>query len=420
MATETKKAMHELGVKARRAYILLAESSAKQRNLALNLAAGSIRENSKKILGANAKDMTAARKSGVSKAMLDRLELTQPRIEAMAKSLEDISKLPDTLGKKLANFKRPNGLIIDKVSVPLGVIGIIYEARPNVTADAGGLCLKSGNTVILRSGSDSFHSSKAIADCLKDGLNATDLPEDAIQLVQTTDREAVGLMLKMTEFIDVIIPRGGKSLTSRVMKDSRVPTLLHLDGNCHTYIHKDADHKMACEVLLNAKMRRTGICGATESLVIDKEILQLLPKIVDLLLESGCEVRGDAVARKCDDRIKPASVTDWRTEYLDAIISVKTVLGIDEAVEHINNYGSHHTDAIITQNNKAAEMFLKKIDSAIVLHNASTQFADGGEFGFGAEIGIATGRLHARGPVGVEQLTTYKYVVRGNGQVRPK
>ncbi len=420
MIGHTKKKIHALGAKARKAYILLAQSAASQRNAAITEAARSIRANSKNILTANARDIQAGQASKTNKAMLDRLELTPKRIEAMAQSLEEIAALPDPLGKILASFQRPNGLLIERVSIPLGVIGIIYESRPNVTSDAGALCLKSGNAAILRSGSDSFHSSQAISQCLQTGLKAAGLPKDAIQTIPTTDREAVGEMLRMTGIIDVIIPRGGKSLTSLVMKDSRIPTLLHLDGNCHTYIHEKAARTMAKEVLLNAKMRRTGICGATESLVIDKTALHLLPELADALIHEGCEIKGDAQARKVDARIKPATAEDWRTEYLDAIISVKTVNGIDEAINHINAYGSHHTDAIITQDKKAAEQFLRQVDSAIVLHNASTQFADGGEFGFGAEIGIATGRLHARGPVGVEQLTTYKYVVRGNGQVRPK
>ena len=420
MVTDTKALMQGLGVKARKAYAQLAGADTAQKNLALQEAARSIRQNSRKIAAANAKDMKAGSKAKMSKAMLDRLELTPARIEAIAKSIEAIATLPDPVGKTIAHFNRPNGLAIDRVSVPLGVIGIIYESRPNVTADAGALCLKSGNAVILRGGSDSLHSSLAIAACMQDGLKAARLPKEAIQLVSTPDRAAVGAMLTMTDVIDVIIPRGGKSLTSRVMKDSRVPTLLHLEGNCHTYIHSAADPKMAVEVLLNAKMRRTGICGATESLVIDKAALPLLPAIVDALVKEGCEVRGDSAVRKMDKRIKPAKEDDWGTEYLDAIISVKSVAGIDEAIKHINRYGSHHTDAIITNDKTTAEQFLQQVDSAIVLHNASTQFADGGEFGFGAEIGIATGRLHARGPVGVEQLTTYKYAVRGTGQIRPK
>ncbi len=420
MVSDTKSIMRELGSKARKAYAVLAESSADQKNQALLEAAKAIRSNAKEIIKANSIDMAAARKSSMSKAMLDRLELFAARIEAMAISIEDIAKLTDPVGKVMATFKRPNGLIIERVSIPLGVIGLIYESRPNVTADAGALCIKSGNAVILRSGSDSFYSSNAIAECLRIGLAKAGLPADGVQLVQTNDREAVAAMLKMVGVIDVIIPRGGKSLNTRIMKDSKVPTLLHLEGNCHTYIHAKADAEMAVKVLLNAKMRRTGICGATESLVIDKAVLSLLPEIVNKLVREDCEVRGDATACKTDARIKPATSDDWHTEYLDAIISVKTVENIDEAIEHINHYGSHHTDAIITEDKKAAAEFLKRVDSAIVLHNASTQFADGGEFGFGAEIGIATGRLHARGPVGVEQLTTYKYIIKGSGQIRPK
>ena len=416
----TKEIMQELGNKARVAYLQLAESTPEQRSLALKEAAKVILANSSKILSANEQDMEAAKANKLNKSILDRLELKPARLQAMAQSLIEIADLPDPIGKTLATFHRPNGLEIERISIALGVIGIIYESRPNVTSDAGALCIKSGNAVILRSGSDSFHSSQAIAGCLRAGIKAAGLPEDAIQIVPTIDREAVAAMLKMTGVIDVIIPRGGASLTARVMKDSRVPTLLHLDGNCHTYIHAKANHEMAVSVLLNAKMRRTGICGATESLIIDKEIVHLLPPIVTELQKEGCEVRGDAFARKQDERILPATTADWRTEYLDAILSVKTVSGIDEAINHINNYGSHHTDAIITEDKQAAEQFLRQVDSAIVLHNASTQFADGGEFGFGAEIGISTGRLHARGPVGIEQLTTYKYVVKGNGQIRPK
>jgi glutamate-5-semialdehyde dehydrogenase len=416
---DTPAILHELGEKARKANEVLAQAPTAQKNRALKEAAKAIRSGRQSILAANAKDMAEARKAGMSKAMLDRLELTPARIEAMAKSLEVIAKLPDPVGRQLAHFKRPNGLVINRVAVPLGVIGLIYESRPNVTADAGGLCLKSGNAVILRGGSDSFYSSQVIAACLQKGLRAAELPETAIQLVPTTDRAAVGEMLTMIDAIDIIIPRGGKSLTERVRRESRVPALLHLDGNCHTYIHAKADAKMALKVLLNAKMRRTGICGATESLVIDKAALPMLPALVDALIREGCEVRGDSLARRTDSRIKPATEADWSTEYLDAILSVKTVNGADEAIAHINRYGSHHTDAIITRDKKAASKFLKQIDSAIVLHNASTQFADGGEFGFGAEIGIATGRLHARGPVGLEQLTTYKYVIEGGGQTRP-
>jgi glutamate-5-semialdehyde dehydrogenase len=405
---------------ARDAYRLLAKTAPAQKNRALKAAAKAIRADAKKILAANAKDMEAGRSAGMSRALLDRLELNDKRIEHMAGSIEAIAKLQDPVGRKLAGFRRPNGLIIERIAVPLGVIGIIYESRPNVTADAGALCVKSGNAVILRGGSDSFHSSSAIAACMQKGLKAAGLPVAAIQLVPSTDRTLVGEMLSATGLIDVIIPRGGKSLTQRVRQESRVPTLLHLDGNCHTYIHAKADPKMALNITLNAKMRRTGVCGATETLLIDKAALPLLPEIAEALASEGCELRGDAAARRMDRRIQIAADEDWVTEYLDSILAIKTVSGVQEAIDHINRYGSHHTDAIITRDAKAATQFLKDVDSAIVLHNASTQFADGGEFGMGAEIGISTGRLHARGPVGVEQLTTYKYVMRGKGQIRPK
>ena len=331
-----------------------------------------------------------------------------------------LAELPDPVGDVLAEWERPNGLSIQRIAVPLGVIGIIYESRPNVTADAGALCLKSGNAAILRGGSESFHSSTAIAECLHAGLKEAGLPEAAVQLVPTTDRAAVGEMLHMVGLIDVIVPRGGRSLTERVQNDSRVPTLLHLDGNCHTYIHAKADPKKAVDVVVNAKMRRTGICGATESLVIDQAVAPLiLPKLVDALAEKSCTLKGDKAAQTADSRIQAATDEDWGTEYLDAILSVKVVDGPDEAIAHVNRYSSHHTDAIITEDTAVADAYCQKVDSAIVMHNASTQYADGGEFGMGAEIGIATGRLHARGPVGAAQLTTYKYVVRGNGQTRP-
>ncbi len=416
----TSAIMRTLCVNARNAYAALAETNHFKKNQALNSSAQALRHDMHKILMANGKDMMAAKKAGISKAILDRLTLNPARVEAMAKSIEEIAALPDPLGKTLSTAKRPNGLIIEKVAVPLGVIGMIYESRPNVTADAAALCIKSGNAVVLRGGSDSFHSSQAIAACMQKGLKAAGLPLHAVQLVPTTDRTAVNFMLTSYDLMDVIIPRGGKSLTDRVRKESRVPTLLHLDGNCHTYIHAKADAKMALNILSNAKMRRTGICGATESLVIDKAALSMLPALADALIKEGCELRGDSLARKADKRIKAATEADWGTEYLDAVLSIKTVSGIKDAINHINHYGSHHTDAIITRDAKAAEEFLNRVDSAIVLHNASTQFADGGEFGFGAEIGIATGRLHARGPVGVEQLTTYKYVLHGSGQIRPK
>ncbi len=412
--------MGDLGRRARTAYGQLAAASAEMRSAALRHAAARLRVTEAELLAANAQDMAQAHARGLSGAMLDRLLLDSKRIAAMAAGLEDVAAMPDPLGRTLAEWLRPNGLRIARISVPLGVIGIIYESRPNVTADAGALCLKSGNAAILRGGSESFHSSRAIVACLRDGLRHAGLPEDAVQLVPTTDRAAVGEMLRMVGVIDVIVPRGGASLTRRVAEESRIPTILHLDGNCHTYIHRAADAAMAATVVANAKLRRTGVCGATESLVIDRGVLAThLPGIVDALVAGGCEVRGDAEACATDARLVPASEEDWGTEYLDRIISVKTVADEAEAIAHINRYGSHHTDAIITADEAAAAQFLSGVDSAIVLHNASTQFADGGEFGMGAEIGISTGRLHARGPVGAEQLTTYKYVVRGEGTIRP-
>jgi glutamate-5-semialdehyde dehydrogenase len=414
-----KEEMQEIGQRAREAAAVLSVASEDQKNLALRKAANALRDGIEEILSANAKDMSLAKAKGLSDAMLDRLELTPGRIDAMAKGLEDIALLPDPVGKTLTAWDRPNGLKIARVSVPLGVIGIIYESRPNVTADASGLCIKSGNAIILRGGSESFHSSKAIAECIHLGLEGAGLPGDAVQRIPTTDRAAVGEMLRMVGVIDVIIPRGGKGLCERVQQESMVPTLLHLDGNCHTYIHSTANPSMAREVLVNAKMRRTGICGATESLVIDEAVVKsLLPMLADALIEKGCELRGDARAREVDARIIAATEEDWDTEYLAPILSVKVVKNLEEAIRFINTHSSHHTDAIITDDKAAAEAFKQRIDSAIVMHNTSTQFADGGEFGMGAEIGISTGRLHARGPVGVEQLTTYKYVVEGTGQVR--
>lgn len=417
---DVKKLMETLGKQARTAYRLLADALPEQKNAALLEAAREIRAQSKQIIAANDLDMSAAQNAGLADSLLDRLKLKPESVEAMAKSLEDIASFPDPVGKILAEWERPNGLRIQRVSVPLGVIGIIYESRPNVTADAGGLCLKSGNAVILRGGSDSLNSSKVIAECLHAGLEKAGLPTDAIQLVPTRDRQAVGEMLSMTECIDVIVPRGGKSLTERILKESRIPTIQHLDGNCHTYIHKSADAAMAKEVLLNAKMRRTGICGATESVLIDTDAAErLLPVLIETLISANCEIRGDEIVQKFDSRITPADEEDWATEYLDATLSIKTVKDANEAIEHINRYGSHHTDAIIAEDKATATVFLNRVDSAIVLHNASTQFADGGEFGMGGEIGISTGRLHARGPVGIEQLTTYKYILHGNGQTRP-
>ena len=413
-------AMLRLGETARDAVRALATASAESKNAALMGAARAIRDNTATILDANARDMAAAKAAGLTGSMLDRLMLDSKRIEAMAKGLEEIATLPDPVGQVMAEWTRPNGLRISRVRVPLGVIGIIYEARPNVTADAGGLCLKAGNAAILRGGSDSFHSSKAIVDCLHQGLRHANLPQGAIQLVPTTDRAAVGEMLTMSEHIDIIVPRGGKSLIERVQKESRIPVIAHLEGNCHVYVDAEADPDMAVTVVHNAKLRRTGICGACESLLVDRTVAPtILKRIIDDLAKGGCEIRGDDETRALDARVVPASEQDWSTEYLDAIISVKQVSGVDEAIRHINRYGSHHTDSIITGNTVTAERFLDRVDSAIVLHNASTQFADGGEFGMGAEIGISTGRLHARGPVGVEQLTTFKYVVHGSGQVRP-
>ncbi|MBL0319210.1 MAG: glutamate-5-semialdehyde dehydrogenase [Alphaproteobacteria bacterium] len=412
--------MQAIGNRAKAVALELAGTPDSLKNKALSNAASALRQNVEIILAANHQDVDAAKQKGLSGAMIDRLVLNAKRIEAMAEGLEAIAALPDPVGRELAAWDRPNGLHISRVSVPLGVIGIIYESRPNVTADAGALCLKSGNTAILRGGSESFHSSQAIVACLHYGLDEAGISKDAIQLVPTQDRDAVGIMLKMVDFIDVIIPRGGKGLTQRIIEESRVPTLQHLDGNCHTYIHHDADETMALNVLVNAKMRRTGVCGATESLVIDKVVAaQLIPKIVSALTEKGCELRGDEVSCAIDSSIKPATEQDWDTEYLDSILSIKCVDDYRQAVDFINQHSSHHTEAVITENQQVADYFLNGVDSAIVMQNASTQFADGGEFGMGAEIGIATGRLHARGPVGVEQLTTFKYVVKGKGQIRP-
>jgi glutamate-5-semialdehyde dehydrogenase len=364
--------------------------------------------------------MTAARERDLGGAMLDRLALTDERIEAMAKGVEEIAALDDPVGRSMADWERPNGLRISRVRVPLGVIGIIYESRPNVTADAGALCLKSGNAAILRGGSESFHSSGAIHGCLAEGLRAAGLPEGAIQLVPTRDRAAVGIMLGMQEYIDIIVPRGGRTLIERVQNEGKIPVIAHLDGNCHVYVDAAAEPAMARDIVLNAKMRRTGICGAAETLLVDRACAeQQLPSLVDALLAAGCEVRGDAATRAVDERVRAAEAADWDTEYLDAIIAVKVVDGVGAAIEHIDRHGSHHTESIVTGDPAAAERFLREVDSAILLHNASTQFADGGEFGMGAEIGISTNRLHARGPVGVEQLTSFKYVVHGQGQTRP-
>ncbi|GFZ87291.1 gamma-glutamyl phosphate reductase [Elstera cyanobacteriorum] len=409
--------MAELGARATAAAAVLAQTSGAQRAAAVSAMAAALRAAAPAILTANDADM--ARAADLSSALRDRLKLTPERLEGVAKGLDEIAALPDPLGTVLEEWQQPNGLQFQKVRVPLGVIGIIYESRPNVTADAGALCVKSGNAVILRGGSDSFASSGAILTALRAGLKQAGLPEDAVQAVPTPDRAAVGVLLTMTETLDVVIPRGGKSLIARVAAESRVPVLKHLDGNCHTYIHAAADLEKARKLVLNAKLRRTGVCGATESLLFDAETVPTLaaPVLKDLL-DAGCEVRGDAALQALDARILPATEEDWGTEYLEAIVSAKVVHGVGEAVAHINRYGSHHTEAIVTEDAAAAETFLNGIDSAIVLHNASTQFADGGEFGFGAEIGISTGKLHVRGPVGAQHLTSIKYLVRGNGTVR--
>ncbi|UCH72643.1 MAG: glutamate-5-semialdehyde dehydrogenase [Rhodospirillales bacterium] len=413
-------AMQKIAESARAAARDLAQSDGATRNQALTAAAAEIRARAEDIVAENAKDMAFGEDKRLSTALMDRLLLTPERIEAMARGLEEVADLPDPLGAVLAEWDRPNGLRIARVRVPLGVIGIIYESRPNVTADAGGLCLKAGNAAILRGGSESFHSSSIIAECLQAGLTRAGLPVGAIQMPPTRDRAAVGAMLTMPELIDVIVPRGGRSLIERVMAESRVPVLAHLEGICSVYVHAAAAADMARKVTLNAKMRRTGICGAAENLLIDRSVAAaMLPGIVDDLARAGCEVRGDDEAQRIDARIVPASEADWRTEYLDAVIAVKVLDGVDDAIDFINRHGSHHTDSIISDDAEAAERFLARVDSSIVMHNASTQFADGGEFGMGAEIGISTGRLHARGPVGAEQLTTYKYVVRGSGQTRP-
>jgi glutamate-5-semialdehyde dehydrogenase len=412
--------MTDMGQKARAAAHFLAKTNTMTKNAALMAAAESIGTHGQAIKAANAIDLKAAKEKNLSPAMMDRLELTDSRIAGMAKGVVEIASLADPVGAVMDEWTRPNGLEIQRVRTPLGVLGIIYESRPNVTADAGALALKAGNACILRGGSESFHSSRAIFQCLQEGLRTARLPEACIQMVPTTDRAAVGEMLTMTKYIDVIIPRGGQSLVERVMKDSRVPTFLHLTGLCHTYIHSAADPAKARKIVLNAKMRRTGICGATETLLVDEDVAAtILPPILNDLIKAGCEIRGDDAVRKLNAQVKAATDADWDTEYLDAILSVKTVKNLDDAMAHIVAHGSEHTESIITEDEVAAERFMAGLDSAIVMHNASTQFADGGEFGMGAEIGIATGKLHARGPVGVEQLTTFKYKVRGDGQTRP-
>ncbi len=413
--------MQQLGRDAVAAQRVLAVASGEQRNLALHAMAASLRLQQSAILAANERDMGAATAAGLGRAALDRLQLDAARVEAMARGVEDIAALPDPIGTVLAEWSRPNGLRFQRVRVPLGVIGIIYESRPNVTCDAGALCLKSANAAILRGGSESHHSSVAIHACLVAGLRAAGLPDGCIQLVPTIDRAAVGQMLAgMTDFIDVIVPRGGKSLIARVQQEARVPVIGHLEGLCHVYVDRAANLEMARSIVLNAKLRRTGVCGAAETLLVDAAAGRThLPTLVRELLDAGCEVRGDVATCAVDSRVVPATEADWHTEYLDAIIAVKLVDGVEGAIDHIARYGSDHTESIVTDDAATAETFLARVDSAIVLHNASTQFADGGEFGMGAEIGISTDRFHARGPVGVEQLTSYKYVVRGSGQVRP-
>lgn len=420
-AEDLREEMLAIGRAARAAARELGLASTQKKNLALQAMAAELRRQKTDILKANAEDLTAAKAAGQAASYIDRLTLTDARIEAIARGLEEIAELDDPVGAVLSEWTRPIGLRIARVRVPIGVIGIIYESRPNVTADAGGLCLKAGNAAILRTGSDAFQSATAIHGCLVAGLKAAGLPKEAIQLIPTTDRAAVGLLLSgLDGCVDVIVPRGGRSLVERVQSDARVPVFAHLEGICHTYVDKAADLEMARRIVLNAKLRRTGVCGATECLLVDRSAPQaVLATLVTALLDAGCEVRGDEATRAVDARVKPAAANDYGKEFLDSIIAVKAVDGVDGAIDHIARFGSQHTDAIVTGDDAAANRFLTHVDSAIVLHNASTQFADGGEFGFGAEIGIATGKLHARGPVGVEQLTSFKYVVRGSGQVRP-
>jgi glutamate-5-semialdehyde dehydrogenase len=413
--------MTELAAHARAAARVLALASPEQKNRALDAIARAIRANAPAILAANAEDVAEVRAGGATSAFIDRLTLTPGRIEAMADGVAIVRGITDPVGAVTESWQRPNGMTIERVRVPLGVIAVIFESRPNVAADAGVLCLKSGNAVILRGGSDSFRSCRAIHDSLVQGLREADLPEAAITLVPTRDRAAVGLLLTgLNGGVDVIVPRGGKSLVARVEAEARVPVFAHLEGVNHVYVDRAANLEMAKSIVLNAKMRRPGVCGAAETLLVDRAgAATSLKPLVEMLIDAGCEVRGDAAVQRVDSRVKPASEEDWGTEYEDAIIAAKVVDGLDEAIAHIHHYGSHHTDAIVTDDAKTAEKFLNEVDSAIVLHNASTQFADGGEFGFGAEIGIATGKLHARGPVGVEQLTSFKYRVRGTGQIRP-
>ena len=405
---------------SKQASLSLSTASTSIKNGVLEKAAKNIHSRSKKILTANGRDMFHAKKEKISEALLDRLELNMERVEAMSKGLKDVARLQDPVGKIIAAWERPNGLKISRVRVPIGTIAIIYESRPNVTADAAGLSLKSGNSSILRCGSESLNSSTVIAECLRDALKSFKLPANCVQLIPTKDRQAVAELLKMDQYVDIIVPRGGRGLIERVLKESRIPVIRHLDGICHVYVHSSANLNIARKIVLNAKMRRPGICGAAETLLIDENILDsFLPPILDDLIRSGCEVRGGRNIRSLDPRVKKVKDVDWDTEYLDAIISVKSVSDVSEAIDHISKHGSQHTDSIISSEAGPTKAFLQKVDSGIVMHNVSTQFADGGEFGMGAEIGISTGKLHARGPVGAEQLTTYKYIVKGNGQTRP-
>ena len=420
--TSLEKTMNAMGAQAAIAARELGRATTEQKNNALIAAAQNLRAQTEELLTANRLDMDIAKEAGLNNARLDRIALDASRVEGIAKALEDVAALPDPVGDMMARWDRPNGLDISRVRVPLGVIGVIYESRPNVTADAAALCLKSGNAVILRGSSEIQNSAKAVAACFDAALEGVGLPKTCVQLVPTPDREAVGMMLAGLEgTIDVIVPRGGKSLVERVQNDARVPVFSHLDGICHTYIHASADIEMAKDITLNAKLRRTGICGATETLLIDRQCADThLKPLIKALLDEGCEVRGDEDVANVDKRVVPATAQDWDTEYLDSIISVKLIEDVEDAISHIASHGSGHTEAIIAEDASAAEAYLNGVDSAIVMHNASTQFADGGEFGMGAEIGIATGRFHARGPVGLEQLTTFKYQVRGSGQTRPR
>ena len=418
MSDRMQAYIEQLGRQAREASRVLATASTERKNAALVAAAAALRLRANDLLEANRIDVDSVKQAGKPDAFIDRLMLDGARIEGVARAVESIASLPDPVGRLLARIDRPNGLRIERIAVSLGVIGMIYESRPNVGADAGALCLKSGNAVILRGGSESLNSTRIIVDCMKEGLREADLPENAIQMIDTSNRDAVKHLLQCTQYVDLVIPRGGKGLVSLVRDQARVPTLLHLDGNCHTYVHAEADLDKAVAIVENAKLRRTGICGATESLVVDEAVAAaLLPRLVDRMTE--CEFRGDDAAVTLDPRIKPASEADWDTEYLDACLSVKIVDGLEAGINHVAAHSSAHTDAIITENADAAACFLAMIDSAVVMHNASTQFSDGGEFGMGAEIGIATGKMHARGPVGLEQLTSFKYLVHGEGQTRP-